>query len=345
MARVPKPPMDPLGRPVEDALSAAELARLLGEASGRAGWKKADSVDLLEVWGSRTASIYRCRARDGDPDASMSDVVVKVGHGWSAKDARSLDERMRALRSRIDPAIVRIPEPLGWASDPPAVCTGYVEGTDLYFMLRDVRHPAWDSSGASATLLARCGMALAHLHLTLDDPIPEADGAIVERVRRVASSLGLRRMLPARVDLTPVIGFGDVGPHQFRIADGGTVWVLDPPMHPEPALPHEDIAMFLFGIDKLFGVDRGAAARSRRATRVLLRGAFLEGYGRAGPIDARGELDRWLIRMFETKMAAGTARRRIADREFLDAGRMLRRYGAGQLWLRRHRPRARGERP
>jgi hypothetical protein len=335
MASVPKPPIDPLGRPVEDPLSVSELERMLGEASRRSGGTNADRYDLLEVWGSRTASIYRCRGRSG------VNVVVKVGDDWSADDARRLSEELISLRSRLDPSIVRTPEPLGWASDPPAVCTRYVEGTDLYFMLLDIGHPAWGSAGVPATtLLARCGAALAHLHRAPDGLAEGADRGL-ERIRSVASSLRLRPIAISKTDLMPVIGFGDVGPHQFRIAAGGRVWVLDPPTDPVPALPHEDVAMFLFGIDKLFGAANGVRTRSRRQTRIALREALLEGYGRTGVIDPRRAPHPWLIRMFETKIAAGTARRRIRERELIDAGRMLLRYGAGQLWLRSHRPRAR----
>jgi hypothetical protein len=340
MAFVPKPPMDPLGRPVEHALSEPELERVLGEASRRSGWKKADGYDLLEVWGSRTASLYRCRGRPG-----AVDVVVKIGHGWSAEDARRLHEQLSALRSRLDPSIVRTPEPLGWASDPPAVCTRYVEGTDLYFMLLDLGHPAWGVAGvAASTLLARCGGALAHIHASRDGLPDGAAARAVGRMRSAASALGLRPIAPSDTDLEPVIAFGDVGPHQFRIGDGGQVWVLDPPTELSPALPHEDVAMFVFGIDKLLGAGGTGRTRSRRATGSDLRGAFLDGYGRAGGMDPRRALDRWLVRLFETRMAAGTAKRRIREREFPDAARMLLRFTAGQVWLRSHRPRDGGRR-
>ena len=337
MASVPKPPMDPLGRPVEDPLSVSELERMLEEASRRSGWTSADRYDLLEVWGSRTASIYRCRGR-----GSGVDVVVKVGDDWSADDARRLSEQLIALRSRLDPSIVQTPEPLGWASDPPAVCTRYVEGTDLYFMLLDIGHAGLGlCRGARGNLFAHCGVALAHLHRGAGRARRGYGARGLERVRSVANSLRLRPIFTSRTDLMPVMGFGDVGPHQFRIADGGRVWVLDPPTDPVPALPHEDIAMFLFGIDKLFGAANGVRTRSRRPTRIALREAFLEGYGRTGVIDPRRTPHSWLIRMFETKTAAGTAHRRIRERELIDAGRMLLRYGAGQLWLRSHRPRER----
>jgi hypothetical protein len=236
---------------------------------------------------------------------------------------------------------VRTPEPLGWASNPPAVCTRYVEGTDLYFMLLDIGHPAWDSAGVPAgTVLAQCGVALAHLHRAADG-LAEGSDRGLERMRSVANSLRLRPIVTSKADLMPVMGFGDVGPHQFRIAEGGRVWVLDPPTDPIPALPHEDLAMFLFGIDKLFGAANGARMRSWPARRGL-RDAFLDGYGRTGVIDPRRTPHPWLIRMFETKTAAGTARRRIRERELIDAGRMLLRYGAGQFWLRSHHPRERG---
>jgi hypothetical protein len=346
---VPTPPMDPLDRPVENALSLPDLEHLLEEASRGAGWTNADRYDLLDVWGSRTASIYRCRGRDTAPDVVapdvvvpdvvVPDVVVKVGHGWSTADARLLDERQRALRSRLDPSIVQTPEPLGWTSDPAAVCTGYVEGTDLYFMLLDVRHPAWDSTPASATtVLARCGMALAHLHATPAAPPHDAERLVIERMQQVAHDLRLRPIATSHVDLKPVIGFGDVGPHQFRIGGEGDVWVLDPPMHPEPALPHQDIATFVFGIDRLLGARPGGRPRSLRATRADLREAFLDGYGRMGGIDPRTPADRWLIRLFGTKVAVGTARRRLRARELADAGRMLFRVVAGEAWLRSHRP-------
>jgi hypothetical protein len=337
MASVPKPPMDPLGRQVEDPLSVSELERVLGEAAHRSGWKNADGYELLEVWGSRTASIYRCLGRP-----TAVDVVVKIGHGWSVEDARRLHEQLTALRSRLDPSIVKTPEPLGWASDPAAVCTRYVEGTDLYFMLLDIGDPAWSSAGPATTVLARCGVALAHVHGAPDGLPEEAGREALARMRSVARSLRLRPPAISDEDLKLVIGFGDVGPHQFRIAPAGEVWVLDPPTDPSSALPHEDVATFLFGIGKLLGKGSDVRTRSRLVTRIDLREAFLEGYGRTGLIDPGRALDRWLIRMFETKMAAGAARRRIREREFLDAGRMLLRYAAGQCWLRSHRPRPRG---
>jgi hypothetical protein len=218
-----------------------------------------------------------------------------------------------------------------------------VEGTDLYFMLLDLGHPAWSFVGATATaVLASCGSALAHIHGASERASAGASRDAFKRMRSVASSLWLRPSVVSGAELQPVVGFGDIGPHQFRITDAGQIWVLDPPTDPAPALPHEDVATFLFGIDKLLGAASGVRTRSRHATRTALREAFLEGYGRAGVIDPRRAVDRWLLRLFDTKMAAGTARRRIHERELLDTGRMLLRYAAGQLWLRWHRPRPRG---
>lgn len=324
---VPTLPTDPLARPVERPLSLPQLERVLDEASRRAGGTRSDGYEVLEIWGSRTAAIYRCRGR-----GTNEEVVVKVGHGWSAADAERLEERFRTLRSTLDPTLVRVPEPLGWAGDPPSVCTRYVDGTDLYFMLLDPNHPSWEADGmVPHAVLERCGAALAHIHATSEEPTRDERRRAFDRARSVAARLRLRPVGTER--LRPVTGFGDVGPHQFRIGEGGEVWVLDPPADAEPALPHEDVATFVSGIDKL--VRAASGGRGRRAT---LREAFLDGYARAGDIDPRRADDRWFLRMFETRLSVGTARRRLRDRELLEAGRQLARSVAGQVWLRTHHP-------
>jgi hypothetical protein len=106
------------------------------------------------------------------------------------------------------------------------------------------------------------------------------------------------------------------------------------------ALPHEDIAGFLFGLDKLLGARRAGIVEVRqRASRTRLREAFLEGYGGLGAIDPRTPLERWVTRLFEVRAAVGMLRRRLRDREATDVRQVLGTLVRGQLWLRAHPPR------
>ncbi|MCI0633986.1 MAG: hypothetical protein L0206_08750 [Actinobacteria bacterium] len=315
----------PLSRPVHHVLTEDEVSEILARIQVRFAWPEtAERFEIAGRWGSRTASLYRCRgASTGRPD-----VMLKVGLDWTPEVARSVHEAMDELERTLrvqGPVAVGVPAALGWGDEPPLVCSGYVEGTDLYFLLRDLEHPGWSASVHSpGEILEACGRALGAYHARFAPPPndTEARAQAIQSLERAARTMAVRRAAVERVADGLVIarGFGDVGPHQFRVREPDGLYLLDPPVAETFEPVHRDIARFLFGVARTLGRDARDRAR-QGGNEPSLRAAFLRGYRESGPTDPTDPRGRWLVRVFEGAAAAGMAHKRLHNRELVSAAR------------------------
>ncbi len=315
----------PLSRPVHHVLSEGEVNEILARIQDRFGWPEtSERFEIAGRWGSRTASLYRCRgASTGRPD-----VMLKVGRDWTPEIARAVHEEMDELARTIRVAgrlVVGVPDALGWDADPPLVCSAYVEGTDLYFLLADLEHRGWSvSERPPVEVLEGCGRALGAYHARFV-PGPSDTGARTQALHdleRAARAMAVSRRQIERVADVLVVarGFGDFGPHQFRLGRPDGLYLLDPPLAETFEPVHRDLARFLFGLARTLGRDAGDRGRQRRAEPDL-RSAFLRGYRQAGSTDPSDPLGRWLVRLYEGAAAAGMAHQRLHNRELVSAAR------------------------
>jgi hypothetical protein len=233
---------------------------------------------------------------------------------------------------------VGVPDALGWDGDPPLVCSRYVEGTDLFFLLSDLEHPGWSASARSPVeVLEACGRALAAYH-ALFVPGPndtDAGTQALHGLERAARTMAVRPATIRRLadGLVVTRGFGDVGPHQFRLGERDGLYLLDPPLAETFEPVHRDVARFLFGLARILGQDARDRRRQRRAE-PRLRSAFLRGYREAGPTDPSVPPGRWLLRTYEGAAAAGLAHKRLRDRELVSAAQYLWDWLRGLIAIR-----------
>jgi len=321
----------PLSRPVHQVLSEDDVSEILGRMQDRFPWPEtAERFVIAGRWGSRTASLYRCNgASTGRPD-----VMLKVGRDWTTEIARATHDEMEGLGRALHvagPIPVNVPTALGWDAHPPLVCTSYVEGTDVYFLLADLTHPAWTTSDRQPIeVLEACGRALGayHARFAPDPNDPAAREQALRGFERAARTLGVGRATVDRLADGLVLsrGFGDFGPHQFRLTDSDQLFLLDPPVAETFEPVHQDVARFLFGLTKILGQDARAGRQQRRSASDL-RKAFIRGYRETGPTDPSDQRGRWLVQLYEGAAAAGMAHQRLTNHEFGSAVR----YAAG--WM------------
>jgi hypothetical protein len=332
----------PLGRPVPSPLSEAHLNAVLLRLQDRFRWPEtAERFVIAGQWQSRTASLYRCYgAPSGSPD-----VMLKVGGRWTPETARSLHEELDTMRGSFDiagPISVAVPRALGWDGRPPLVCTGYVEGVDLYLLVSDLAHPGWDGSRSQPTLvLEACGKALGAYHArSTPDPTdtPSRERAL-RGLRDAARVCGVRRTTAERLadGFGIARAFGDIGPHQFRLADPGHLYLLDLPVVTTFEAVSRDIARFTFSLAKILGQDAGDRREQRRIGSEL-QDAFLRGYAETGPVDPTTPRERWLVRLFAAAAAAGTAHERLSQRAYGSALRHSVEWLGAVLDLRLNAP-------
>jgi hypothetical protein len=249
--------------------------------------------------------------------------MLKAGRGWGPENARALHEASEVLARALHVAgaiPVAVPTPLGWDERPPLVCTPYIDGVDVFFLLSDLTHPGWNGSlRQPIPVVTACGRALGAYHSSF--PADQSDAPATERalpgLEAAARVCGVRRAKVERLadDLVVARSFGDIGPHQFRLEEPGRLYLLDPPVETRFEAVSRDIARFTFEVDKILGQDAGTRRVQRRAG-PQLRESFLRGYAETGPADPTTPTGRWLVRLFEGAAAAGTAHKRLAEREY-----------------------------
>lgn len=324
-----------------------ELDALLRRMQEGWSWpQRAHSYVVVNRWQSRTAMLYRCRGEGGEPD-----VVLKVVQNSSDDEARGEAEAME----RVDHVLatsgrtaVRVVPVLGWDDTPPSVCTRHIEGTDIFFMFKNLDHPAWGQTQWSyEDVVTECGRALGAYHAA-EDPAssqsPTAAGAaetgFIAAARAVRLSERLAKQMEARVAIAP--RYGDFGPHQFRLSERGDLYLLDTPVMGLPAPVHGDIAAFVFGLEKILGDATRGGRRRRRRLMPGLREAFYAGYAGAGPIDPGTPENRSVIGFYFGRAALGITRKRLRQGRLLAALRHGAQWGGQVVAARRLRPRFRG---
>lgn len=317
------------------SLSPLDLDALLLGMQQRWSWPERSTRYVpAGQWKSRTAMFYRCKGSAGEPD-----VVVKVLPHPRGNDVALLAEAMerlgRVLTSNEGTA-VHAPPLLGWAEAPPALCTRHIDGTDIFFMFKDLEHPAWGQVGWTyEEVVTECGRSLGAVHSAPRESEPGPSGsdrvALVDRDFESAASavfaprLRIEEMRP-RLAIAPA--FGDFGPHQFRLSREGVLFLLDPPLAGSWAPVHGDLARFVFGLTKILGDASKKGMRRRRRLGPVLIDAFLAGYSETGPVDPRVPDERRLLGFYIGRAAAGIAHKRLKQGRLVAAGRH------GAQWVR-----------
>lgn len=269
----------------------------------------AERFDTVEQW-ARTRSGTRFFRLAGSP--AGPEVVVKITDSWAPEDAERMFEAMMDLADTIDAmeiagaAAVR---PLAWADAPPMVVMPYVEGTDLVSILRQPDHAAWTNL---PEWMERAGGMLAAYHAR--HAATESAAAAGSEVRALAKRFRVGRTFD-NVDWNGRIAgsYGDYGPGNLHVASDGNLYLFDPPVAPDPAPVHRDLANFVFELR------RQLAGRGFTPSPPVpghfdgLRHTFLQGYSetQGSPLDAN---DQSLIALFELRRAAGMARKRFPRR-------------------------------
>ena len=157
--------------------------------------------------------------------------------------------------------------------------------------------PTWSIAGGRppsarrVEVLEGCGRALGTYHArSVPGPSDtEARTQALHDLERAARAMAVPRGPIERVADVLVVarGFGDFGPHQFRLGGPDGLYLLDPPLAETFEPVHRDLARFLFGLARTLGRDAGDRRRQRRAEPDL-RSAFLRGYRQTGPTDTLG---------------------------------------------------------
>ena len=299
------------------ALTDAALDRLLQRAQSRFSWtERAERYLLVRRWTSRTATLYRCRGADG----GRPDIVVKVGDHWQPDRPRELYSEMHRLATELpaeEGATVAVPAPLGWDYAPPALVLPFVEGIDLPQLLNGGPDDTRGRGGWEPTaVLARCGEALGAYHsrfLPRDElaaaALSEAEADLRAAAGRIVASS--RRIGGIKDRLAVSRRYGDFAHYNFRLSDGGVLYLLDAPASRSFAVVHRDIAGFTFELRKpAAGGGSRRQSAEQRAWRDDLCDAFLEGYATRGPVPHFTKTDRWVIQTYQGHLALGRARRR-----------------------------------
>lgn len=244
--------------------------------------------------------------------------AVKVAANWTAADAEFVaaeSARVGDLLAALPGGPVRMPQVLGWCADPPAAVLEWMEATDLLDVIGDPAHPLWEGDRLTA-IAGLCGEALGAFH-TAQPGAMEAGAPARSELLAAARRAGVSHASAEKVwpRLHRARGYR-YSPGDFLVDGAGGLVLLDPPHVRKFDPVHRDLSAFTFEMHRAMVGDRPAGSDLASARLAGLRGAFLAGYARTGPVPLTDPLDQWAVRLYElsriTGRAYGNVRRRRA---------------------------------
>lgn len=290
-----------------------QLEAILAELADRFSWSPGMSqVEATSRWQSRKARFHRVTTAAG------RQIIVKLGVGWTQDDAEFVHSELARLTTLVADLDIAVPQPLGWAADPPLVVMGVTDGAMLCSEILP-EHDSWPGDLAQLTeLVTRCGRAIGRYHAAQPAPQDESLAAAARADLRRASRRSLVRRTPAVVrasDLPRARGFR-FSPNDFLVGEHGELILLDPPHVRKYDYVHRDISSFTFEVDQ-------ALRKIDRKTAAALNRAFLEGYADEGLCDPTADRHRWAVRLYEVSRISGLAYGRVRSRRFTTAAATL----------------------
>lgn len=285
------------------------------------------SWSVTESWKSFKADFLRLTGGPGSPD-----IAVKIGHGWSADDARYVAtevHRVGALLRSLPGGEVVMPETHGWSEKPPAVALRFVTGDNLLRLLGD---PVGGMSAMGKEkldeLVTQCGQAMGAYHSA--EPADRSDRrsteAALDDLMTAARRAGVsrRRILAIEPHLLRARGYRFSG-NDVTVDSSGRLVLHDPPHVRKFDYVHRDVSGFTFDLHRsLFGNSPHDASHPNAGLAAGWRRAFLDGYEATGPTPLDTAVDEWAIRLYEISRITGRAYGALRRRRLTGVPTLLR---------------------
>ena len=293
-----------------------DLTELLRTMHDRRGALAGDvRWSAVARWRSFKADFVRAHSDAGD-------VAVKLGDGWTPKDARFVaqeEERVRLLFMALPAGPVGVPDALGWSEDPPGVALDFVEGDTLFHLLGDRLHPLWKAGGEKIIeLVGQCGQAIGAYHSAqsvVDDPATTrtARDDLLTAARRAGVSN--RTILQLEPQLERARGYR-FSPNDFIVDSECQLVMIDPPHVRKYDYIQRDVSAFTYELHRALIGDGPLPPDHDMASLLMgLRQAFLAGYATTGPATMTRPIDDWMIRFYEVSRITGLAYARLRKRQ------------------------------
>lgn len=304
----------------------AEVSALAERIGGVFGWGAGSTFRVLDSWISRTSSLHKVEV-----DRNHPPVVIKIADDWDAATVQEIIQELDLFAGELKRSGlngVAIPELVGWDEYPPSVCCEYVDGIDFEAVLaggleesqETIESTIWQAGGFLGLFHSVWRRRLEPLH------VERGAG----RAKRQADGVARRLLVPTAglrgLDFSRSISrqYGDFGPHNLRIAEGGKVYVVDQPRRWKTASVHLDAAYFLYHLERKIACSEPwdhpeTGPNTQRLTRV-----FLEGYRRTGPALHWEAEDMVLLSLHMSHKHLGRARSELVRRRLESALRHAR---------------------
>ena len=297
-------------------LTDSDLTELLRAMHDRKGVLADDARwSVVGRWRSFKADFVRAHSHAGD-------IALKLGDGWSPKDARFVaeeEERVRLLFIALPGGPVGVPDALGWSEDPAGVALDFVEGDTLFHILSNSLHPMWKAGEEKIIgLVGQCGQAIGAYHSAqsvVDDTATTrtARDDLLTAARRAGVSN--RTILQLEPQLERARGYR-FSPNDFIVDSEGRLVMIDPPHVRKYDYIQRDVSAFTYELHRAL-IGDGPLPQDHDSAGLLisLRQAFLQGYGTIGPATMTRSIDEWMIRFYEVSRITGLAYARLRRRQ------------------------------